>query len=266
MQGTTFVRSRRLGRWYHAPDHRKQGHDERGVVPNVIDQVRITRDGDDAIVEYAAPEISGTRLTIGRQITTMSMSDRDIFDVFNGVLAAQERHLLGWNKTVVEIQPGKRQIEYHQEKGLGTALASGRASEILLCRLPFDRAAHGRSLIRGRHDGCCDCTHCLDEFPPRAFGRRRGAAFVEAAPVFQFTIFIAAEEIGLTDRPVGARHGLGFIVKIGKRKIMRHSKPLHTDKLIPQSSPSRRSSRWRRSRWPLPSVPAGWRQADRSQL
>jgi hypothetical protein len=87
-------------------------------------------------------------------------------------------------------------------------------------------------LIRGRHDGCRECTHGLDEFPPRAFGRRRRAAFVEAAPEFQFTIFIIAEELGLTDRPVGARHGLGFIVKIGKRKIMRHSNPLLTDELI----------------------------------
>ena len=85
------------------------------TVHAMIDQVRITRDGDDAIIEYADPEISGTRLTIGPQITTMT--DRDIVDVFNGVMAAQERLLLGWNKTVVEIQPGKRQIEYHQESG-----------------------------------------------------------------------------------------------------------------------------------------------------
>jgi hypothetical protein len=52
---------------------------------------------------------------IGPQITTMT--DRDIVDVFNGVMAAQERLLLGWNKTAVEIQPGKRQIE----RPVGTA-------------------------------------------------------------------------------------------------------------------------------------------------
>lgn len=45
-------------------------------VPALIDQVRITRDGNDAIIEYADPEISGTRLTIGSQIETMT--DRDI--------------------------------------------------------------------------------------------------------------------------------------------------------------------------------------------
>jgi hypothetical protein len=58
------------------------------TVHAMIDQVRVTRDGDDAIIEYADPEISGTRLTIGPQITTMT--DRDIVDVFNGVMAAQE--------------------------------------------------------------------------------------------------------------------------------------------------------------------------------
>jgi len=79
----------------------------------LIDQVRITRDGNDAIIEYADPQISSTRLTIGPQIATMT--DREIVDVFNGVMAAQEQLLLGWDKTVVEIQPGKRQIEYHKD-------------------------------------------------------------------------------------------------------------------------------------------------------
>jgi hypothetical protein len=81
-------------------------------VPALIDQVRITRDGNDAIIEYADPEISGTRLTIGPQIETMT--DRDIVDIFNGVMAAQARLLLGWNRRVIEIPPGKRQIEYHE--------------------------------------------------------------------------------------------------------------------------------------------------------
>ena len=81
----------------------------------MIDQVRITRDGNDAIIEYADPEISDTRLTIGPQIKTMS--DRDIVDVFNGVMDAQSTLLPGWNKTVVEVQPGKQQIEFHKDSG-----------------------------------------------------------------------------------------------------------------------------------------------------
>ena len=57
----------------------------------IIDQVRITREGNDAIIDYADSGIAGTRLTIGPDLVTMT--DRHIIDVFNGVLAAQERIL-----------------------------------------------------------------------------------------------------------------------------------------------------------------------------
>ena len=103
------------------PDPDQQAHAKEATmrkkkpVHALIDQVRITRDGNDAIIEYADPEISGTRLTIGPQIK--SMTDREIVDVFNGAKAALEGLLPGWNKTVVEIQPGKRQIEYRKEAG-----------------------------------------------------------------------------------------------------------------------------------------------------
>ena len=86
---------------------------KRKPVRALIDQVRITRDGNDATIEYADPEISDTRLTIGPQIKTMT--DRDIVDVFNGIMDAQDKLLRGWNKTVVEVQPGKQQIEYHED-------------------------------------------------------------------------------------------------------------------------------------------------------
>jgi hypothetical protein len=79
-------------------------------IPAVIDQVRITRDGNDAIIEYVDPTIPETRLTIGPQMKTMT--DRDIVDVFNGVMAAQQRLLEDWDRTVTEIPPGKPQIEH----------------------------------------------------------------------------------------------------------------------------------------------------------
>jgi hypothetical protein len=78
----------------------------------IIDQVRITRDGNDAIIDYADTGISGTRVTIGPGIATMT--DREIIDVFNGILAAQERLLDAWDKTVVEEPPGEKQIDYHE--------------------------------------------------------------------------------------------------------------------------------------------------------
>jgi hypothetical protein len=66
----------------------------------ITDQVRITREGNDAIIDYAEASISETRITIGPDITTMT--DREIIDVFNGILAAQERLLAAWDKTVTE--------------------------------------------------------------------------------------------------------------------------------------------------------------------
>jgi hypothetical protein len=57
----------------------------------LIDQARVTRDGNDAIIEYADREISDSRLTIGPEIKTMT--DSDIGDVFNGIVDAQEKLL-----------------------------------------------------------------------------------------------------------------------------------------------------------------------------
>ncbi|MEQ1695114.1 MAG: hypothetical protein ABL901_04660 [Hyphomicrobiaceae bacterium] len=75
--------------------------------PALMDQVRITRDGNDAIIEYADPMISGTRLTIGSQIK--GMTDKAIIDVFNGVMAAQEKLIGDWDRTVTEMLPGAPQ-------------------------------------------------------------------------------------------------------------------------------------------------------------
>ena len=88
---------------------------KRKPIPAVIGQVRITRDGNDAIIEYADPTVSDTRLTIGPQIKTMT--DRDIVDVFNGVMAAQAKLLADWDRTVVEIPPGRPQMEFHKDSG-----------------------------------------------------------------------------------------------------------------------------------------------------
>ena len=81
--------------------------------PAVIDQVRITRDGNDVIIEYADPNISGTRVTIGPRLK--SMSDREIVDLFNGMMAAQRSLMQDWDRTVTEIQPGRPQIEYRKD-------------------------------------------------------------------------------------------------------------------------------------------------------
>jgi len=81
----------------------------------VIDQARMTREGNDAIIDYADASISGTRITIGLGIATMT--DREIINVFNAILAAQERLLAAWDKTVTEEAPGEKQIDCHEDSG-----------------------------------------------------------------------------------------------------------------------------------------------------
>ena len=56
-----------------------------------IDQVRITREGNDAIVDRADAGIVGTRLTVGPDLATMT--DREIIDVFNGIVRFVRIHL-----------------------------------------------------------------------------------------------------------------------------------------------------------------------------
>ena len=49
-----------------------------------IDQVRITREGSDAIVDHADAGLSVAHLTIGPEIA--AMTDADIVDLYNGIL------------------------------------------------------------------------------------------------------------------------------------------------------------------------------------
>jgi len=78
----------------------------------LIDQVRITREGGDAIIDHADANISGARVVIGPRIA--AMSDADIVDVYNDILDSQWRLLQQWDKTVVEEPPGEKQIDYHE--------------------------------------------------------------------------------------------------------------------------------------------------------
>jgi len=80
-----------------------------------IDQVRITREGTTAIIEHADETISGVNLTIGDAIR--GMSDREILDVYNDVIAAQEQSLRDWDNTVTEVPIGKPQIKLHRDSG-----------------------------------------------------------------------------------------------------------------------------------------------------
>ena len=78
-----------------------------------MDEVKISRRGEHAVIEYADEAIGGTDLYIGPKIE--GMSDRDILDVHNTTVTAMQASAEAWEDVVVEIPPGREQIEYHRE-------------------------------------------------------------------------------------------------------------------------------------------------------
>jgi hypothetical protein len=73
-----------------------------------IDQVRISRDGDDAVIEYTDPTVATTYFHVGP--TLPCMSDQDVLDAFNAVLDADAAQ--PYEHVAVEIPPGRPQIMY----------------------------------------------------------------------------------------------------------------------------------------------------------
>jgi hypothetical protein len=81
----------------------------------LIDQVRITREGNDAIIVHADESVSGARIAIGAGIATMT--DAEIVEMYNDILDSQRALVAAWDKTVTEEPPGEKQIDYHQDSG-----------------------------------------------------------------------------------------------------------------------------------------------------
>ena len=72
-----------------------------------------------------------------------------------------------------------------------------------------------------------DGAHRLHKLSPRAGGRRRRAALVEPAPVFEVAGAIIAKEFWRADRAIGARDLLRLVVQLGKREAMHLRELLH---------------------------------------
>jgi len=77
-----------------------------------LDEVRITREGDAAIIENADPLVSAMQLRIGPQV--IQMTDVEILSVFNDVMASQEQALREYDNTLVEIPVGKSQVKFEE--------------------------------------------------------------------------------------------------------------------------------------------------------
>jgi len=75
------------------------------------DQVRITRDGDDAVIEYADESVATTHFKVGAE-KLASMTDEELLAFWNEHVTAREddRHTLSY--TATEIPVGKPQVEF----------------------------------------------------------------------------------------------------------------------------------------------------------
>ena len=78
-----------------------------------LDEVRITRDVDAAIIEYADERVESVRLVLGTDVS--AMSDAAILARHNDVVEAQQRLRMEYEHIAVEVPPGRPQIEYRPE-------------------------------------------------------------------------------------------------------------------------------------------------------
>ena len=77
------------------------------------DEVKITREGEVAVVEYREPGVPTTHLQIGPGIA--AMTDAEIVELFNDTLRAMAQLAAQHPHEVVEVPLGSPQIEYHAQ-------------------------------------------------------------------------------------------------------------------------------------------------------
>jgi hypothetical protein len=75
--------------------------------------VHISRDGEYAIIEHADTAYGTTRLLLGPML--QNMSDAEVLEVFNEVIAAQDASVADPANRPVEIPRGRPQIEWLED-------------------------------------------------------------------------------------------------------------------------------------------------------
>ena len=78
-----------------------------------MDQVRISRNEEEAIIEYVESGVSTTHFRLGPQV--WKMTDQDILDRFNEHIEGTEWFRAQHKHVAIEISPGKPQIRYSAE-------------------------------------------------------------------------------------------------------------------------------------------------------
>lgn len=77
-----------------------------------LDEVRISRDGEDAIIEFIDATIATTQLKLGVEVH--EMTDVEILDQFNAVMRAQQQMAAEYEHVAMEVPIGSPQIKYFE--------------------------------------------------------------------------------------------------------------------------------------------------------
>jgi hypothetical protein len=96
-----------------------------------LEEVRISREGEWAIIEYADPTISSVRLRIGSEIE--KMTDAPILALLNLTVDAQHEISAQSENRVIEVPLGRPQIKYFEEGDQWVPRA-----QVLRCHLEDD--------------------------------------------------------------------------------------------------------------------------------
>lgn len=102
--------------------------------PASAEQVRITRSGDAAIIQYADDSVATTHLTIGAE-KLASMTDGQVLELWNEGLVASEEHRRSLRYTAIEIPMGKPQVEFFDRGNQWTP-----RGHVLRCQILSDAA------------------------------------------------------------------------------------------------------------------------------
>ena len=80
--------------------------------PASPDQVRISREGETTVIEYADPSVRVVNLQVGRSLA--EMTDAEVLELFNDMLEAQAEIAADVDPRLTEIPPGLAQIAYSE--------------------------------------------------------------------------------------------------------------------------------------------------------
>lgn len=94
-----------------------------------IDQVRISRKGEYAFIEHADPAYGLVNFNLGPVIATLT--DREILELFNDCIAAQEASIADPGNRPIEIPKGRPQIEWLEDLQQWSARGHVLKSEVL---------------------------------------------------------------------------------------------------------------------------------------